>query len=183
MLLRAGGEVLIGAGLALGACEVPAEADSDGPPDGRGASVGGAVGDLGGEAGGAGGSEGVAWAAASSGIPACDALVALSPPDASATARAAPATTIRLTAGVRLRRNIAGRLRMVLVRDCGAASGSWVFVVAVAEAAVLGLAAAIAADPRLRPVLEAFDAKVKNFVPLSAAEEKQWGDAVAQGRG
>jgi sialate O-acetylesterase len=41
---------------------------------------------------------------------------------------------------------------------------------------------AIGADPRLRPVLEAFDAKVKNFAPLSAAEEKQWGDAVAQAK-
>jgi len=40
----------------------------------------------------------------------------------------------------------------------------------------------IAADPRLKPVLDAFDAKVKSYVPLSALEEKQWAEAVAEAK-
>jgi sialate O-acetylesterase len=40
----------------------------------------------------------------------------------------------------------------------------------------------IAADPCLRPVLEEFDAKVKNYVPLSAEEKKQWREAVAKAK-
>ena len=41
---------------------------------------------------------------------------------------------------------------------------------------------AIAANPRLKPVLEEFDAKVKNYVPLSAEEEKQWAETVAKAK-
>jgi sialate O-acetylesterase len=41
---------------------------------------------------------------------------------------------------------------------------------------------AIAANPRLKPALDEFDAKVKAYVPLSAEEEKQWAETVAKAK-
>jgi sialate O-acetylesterase len=41
---------------------------------------------------------------------------------------------------------------------------------------------AIAANPKLKPVLDAFDAEVKAYVPPAAAELKAWEEAVAQAR-
>jgi sialate O-acetylesterase len=41
---------------------------------------------------------------------------------------------------------------------------------------------AIAADPRLRPALSAFDAAIRAYVPPTAAELKQWQDAAARAR-
>jgi sialate O-acetylesterase len=41
---------------------------------------------------------------------------------------------------------------------------------------------AIAANARLKPVLEAFDEQVKNYVPLSEAESKAWQEAVEKAK-
>jgi sialate O-acetylesterase len=40
----------------------------------------------------------------------------------------------------------------------------------------------LAADPKLQPFLEQFDAKVKSYVPPSAEEEKQWQETAAKAK-